>query len=132
MFSNKLPATKSGKGGMDLLLQSQASGLPVIGEVKVDTDKNAFYALIQAMTYAVELSTLNQLKRLKRNFDEFGQLEPNEAAVEIAILMVNPAPDKTLQSVLRLIPKLNRRKKCLGLARLRLLNNSGEEWTTHS
>ena len=46
MFSDKLPATKSGKGGIDLLLQSQTSGFPVVGEVKVKDDKNAFFALI--------------------------------------------------------------------------------------
>ena len=132
MFSNKLPATKSGRGGMDLLLQSEASGFPVVGEVKVKKDKNAFFALIQAMTYAVELSTPNQLNRLKTHFVEFGQLEPRKAAVEIAILMVNPVKDRTLDPVLQLIGKLNRRKKCLGMARLRLFKNSGEEWTGHS
>ena len=84
------------------------------------------------MTYAVELSTPHQLARLKKHFDEFGQLEPNKSAVEIAIVMVNPVKDETLDSVLQLIAKLNRRKKCLGLARIRLLKNSGQEWTGYS
>lgn len=131
MFSNKLPATKSGSGGIDLLLQSRANGLPVVGEVKVNDDKNAFYALMQAMTYAVELSTPNQLRRLKKHFNQFGQLNLDGAAVEVAILMVNPVPDKTLDAVLKLIEVLNQRQACSGLARLTLLINNGEEWTTH-
>ena len=133
MFSNKLPATKSGRGGMDLLLRSKASGFPVVGEVKVKDDKNAFYALIQAMTYAVELSTSNQLKRLKNNIDEFEDLVLKSAEVEIAILMVNHRDtDETLEPVLKLIKKLNKRHKCSGLACLTLLRNSGDEWTKHS
>ena len=129
MFSNKSPATKSGRGGMDLLLRSEASRFPVVGEVKVKDDKNAFYALIQAMTYAVELSTPHQLRRLKNNIDEFKDLCLERAKVEIAILMVNHRDtDETLKPVLELIGKLNKRQKCSGLAHLTLLRNRGNNW----
>ncbi|MEZ5942023.1 MAG: hypothetical protein R3C18_11570 [Planctomycetaceae bacterium] len=55
------------------------------------------------MTYAVELSTPGQLNRLTKHFVELGQLEPSKAGVEIAILMVNPVNDRTLDPVLRVI-----------------------------
>jgi hypothetical protein len=133
MFSNKLPATKSGAGGMDLLLRSVANGFPAVGEVKVNDDKDAFFALIQATTYAVELSTPSQLARLKAHFSkDFGELNVDQAKVEIAVLMVNPVDDPTLQPVLALLQKLNSRKKCAGLGQISLLQNEGDEWTVHS
>jgi len=131
-FSNKLPATKSGRGGMDLLLKSTKSGFPVVGEVKVKDDKNAFFALIQAMTYAVELSTPNQLVRLRDHIDEFEELDPKKAKVEIAIIMVNPKYPHTRKDVISLIKKLNKRNKCLGLARITLLENKANKWKKHS
>lgn len=38
-------------------LQSRASRLPIIGEVKAKDDTNLFVALVQGLTYAVELTT---------------------------------------------------------------------------
>ena len=134
VFSNKLPATKSGRGGMDLLFRSRTTGNPVIGEVKVKRDKNAFYALVQAMTYAVELSTKNQLRRLKNNFKEFADLNIESATTEIVIIQVNrtPASDKTLKPVIALVEKLNKRSKCDGLSGITLLRNQGAHWHSHT
>ena len=133
MFSDKRPATKSGTGGIDLLLRSSATGFPTVGEVKVKDDKNAFFALVQAMTYAVELSTPNQLVRLKKHFgDHFGNLNFDEGKVEIVLLMVNPVKDDSREPILKLIKHLNKRKKCQGLEKIFLLENKGEEWQSHS
>lgn len=133
VFSNKLPATKSGRGGMDLLLRSARTGSPVVGEVKVKGDKNAFYALIQAMTYAVEMSTAHQLSRLKTHFPQaFGELAPDNAKIEILLLMVNPVEDDTRNAVLSLVQKINQRGKCQGLERIVMACNEGEAWTLHS
>ena len=119
-------AKHSGAGGMDILLRSCSNRLPVVGEVKVKKDKNSFYALIQAMRYASELSTPNQLERLGRHFSQFDQ-RPD--AIEIVIVMVNREPeDQTVEGVLQLLGQLNARGNCSRLGRLRLLINRGEEW----
>lgn len=127
-FSNDAPATKSGRGGMDLLLKSEGTGNPVVGEVKVNSDKNAFYALVQAMTYAVELSTENQLARLKKHKSEFRNLAPHNAKVEILILQINRDKDASRKNVADLIQKLNKSSECQSLGKCILLHNVGEEW----
>jgi hypothetical protein len=43
---------------------------PIIAEVKIRTDKNPFYALIQALTAAVELLTPAQQDRLRRHYPQ--------------------------------------------------------------
>ena len=130
MFSTKQPATKTGRGGIDLLMRS-IEGMPVVGEVKVKDDKNAFFGLLQAMTYAVELSTPNQLERLRTHIPRFKDLAVENATVEIAVIQVNPVNDLTIVPVLRLIRHINERAKCGGLARVRLFQNDGNEWTTY-
>jgi hypothetical protein len=133
VFSDTLPATKSGAGGIDVLLKSDATGFPVVGEVKVNDDKNAYFALVQAMTYAVELSTPNQLSRLKTHFgDPFGTLNAEHGMVAIALLMVNHVPDDSREPILKLIKALNERKKCEGLGGIVLVENHGEEWICHT
>ncbi|NDJ15467.1 MAG: hypothetical protein EBY17_30535 [Acidobacteriia bacterium] len=131
VFSDKRPATKTGRGGIDLLLAT-SEGVPVIGEVKVKDDKNAFFALLQAMTYAVELSTTKQQERLKTHFPQFDKLDPEYAVVDIAIILVNPVPDATREPVKSLITLMNKRRKCGGLRRIMLVWNEGERWFTHS
>jgi hypothetical protein len=129
LYDNKVPASNSGGGGMDLLLKSTDGEFPVVGEVKVGKDKNAFYALVQAMTYAVELSTPNQLKRVKEHITpHFENLDLEDAKVEIAIILVNPVNDQTLEPVIKLIRNLNRRKSCEGLSKISIKKNSGDTW----
>jgi len=131
VYSNNRPATNSGTGGIDVLLKSDTTGFPAVGEVKVKKDKNAFFALIQAMTYAVELSTPRQLSRLKTHFAEhFKKLNVENGKVEIVLLMVNPVADDTLESVLALIKQLNRRQKCKGLGSVMLVCNEADSWMT--
>jgi len=133
VFSNKLPATKSGRGGMDLLLRSARTGYPVVGEIKVKADKNAFYALMQAMTYGVEMSTSHQLTRLKTHFPQaFGDIAPDNASVEILLLLINPVEDETRNSVMKLIQKLNERRRCKGLEQIVMLFNEGDTWAPRS
>jgi hypothetical protein len=81
------------------------------------------------MTYAVELSTCNQLERLNNQFPGiFGGLEAANSRIEIVVIKVNPAKDRTLDSVVGLINKMNQRGNCAGLERVRLLQNKGEKW----
>lgn len=125
-------ATNSGAGGIDVLFRSD-TGSPGIAEVKVRDDKNAFFALVQAMTYAVELATQNQLTRLKMHFpDQFEKLNPEKAKVEIVLLMVNHVPDRSRDAIARLVTELNRRKKCKKLGKILVVENRGEEWVINA
>ncbi|MEZ6096880.1 MAG: hypothetical protein R3C03_22110 [Pirellulaceae bacterium] len=92
-------------------------------------DKNALYALIQAMTYAVELSTKNQLKRLKDNVALFENLNLKKATVEIAIFLVNPQRDNTRNDVVKLVEQLNKNQKCEGLSRISIHENKEDKWS---
>jgi hypothetical protein len=63
------------KGGIDVLLANARDRLPVVAEAKGATDRNLFLGLIQALTYAVELSTAPQRERLARTYPgRFGEL----------------------------------------------------------
>lgn len=131
-FSDKRRVNNSGAGGIDVLLRSSL-GFPAVGEVKVGRDKNAFFALVQAITYAVELSTRSQFARLKKHFgDTYKKLSDENGKVEVVLLMVNPVKDDTLKPVLKLISVLNERKKCRRLATITLIQNKAEEWTACS
>jgi hypothetical protein len=52
---------------LDLLLAS-ADGLPIAGELKIGSDKPTYFALIQALMYAAELSSAEQLNRLAKTY----------------------------------------------------------------
>lgn len=133
VFSDQRPATNSGKGGIDLLLRSDATSHPFVGEIKVKNDKNAFFALIQAMTYAVELSTQNQLRRLKTHYAEhFGELDAKTGKVGIALLMVNSVQDDTRAPIRTLVTELNKNCGCKGLDQIVMIENDGEKWMWHS
>jgi hypothetical protein len=73
-FSDGRSATNPGGGGIDLLLAEQLKDdtqVPIIGEIKFRNDQTPFFALIQALTYAVELATPNQQERLKKSYPTF-------------------------------------------------------------
>lgn len=60
---------ESGAGGIDFIGFNCKNHLPILGEIKVKEDQNAFYALIQLLMYLSQLSTPNQLERIgKHNF----------------------------------------------------------------
>jgi hypothetical protein len=85
VFSNGPAHNCSGGGGLDLLLCSDDQGLPVIGEIKAETDVDMFVALVQALTYASEMCTANQLLRLTNpnNFygDYFQDLDQSQCDI---------------------------------------------------
>ena len=58
------PARRS----IDLLLASQDNS-PIVGELKIGTDKPTYYALIQALMYAAELSSTSQRHRLAQHYN---------------------------------------------------------------
>lgn len=67
-FDDFRSARSSGAGGIDVLLRSDDGGLPIIGEVKSRNDTNLFLALIQSLTYAAELVTPAQRRRLASSY----------------------------------------------------------------
>lgn len=70
-------ARSSGAGGIDVLLASDDDDqpLPIIVEVKSVSDVGAYLGLVQALTYASELITPHQRRRLARFYpDHFERL----------------------------------------------------------
>lgn len=65
IYEDGVSGRRSGQGGIDLLLY-RGEGIPVIGEIKAATDVDLFTALVQALVYAVELSSNAQRTRLAR------------------------------------------------------------------
>ena len=82
-FEDGVSASRSGQGGVDLLLSRDRQA--VVGEIKASTETvGSTFALIQALTYAVELATDAQRARLMRHYeDRF----PDRPSIGIAILL---------------------------------------------
>jgi hypothetical protein len=78
----------SGSGGLDLLLVDQSGGasVPIIGEIKAKTDRNLFFALIQSLTYAVELTSRSQIERLGNIYRNCFNNLPDNSKVDIYLL----------------------------------------------
>jgi hypothetical protein len=77
---------RPGRIALDLLLATR-DNLPVVGELKVRRDRPAYPALIQALRYAVELSSPRQLNRIAVNYE--GIIIPDEGPqMEILLLGV--------------------------------------------
>ena len=64
---------------IDLLLASE-DGFPIVGELKIGSDKPTFFALIQALMYATELSSRLQRERLEGNYKRLLEHGPLLAA----------------------------------------------------
>lgn len=64
-YATGLSAKSSGTGGLDFIGVNLNDNYPILGEIKVKGDKNPFFALIQLLTYCSELSTAEQISRIK-------------------------------------------------------------------
>ncbi len=64
-FETGKSGKSSGTGGLDFIGRNNNDGLPILGEIKVGNDENPFFALIQLLTYLSELTTHNQLERIR-------------------------------------------------------------------
>lgn len=109
-FENGTPGTRSGRGGLDALLANRTDRLPVVGELKADTDRNPFLGLIQSLTYAVELSTPAQRSRLATSYP--GRFAWPDAGpyIDIVLLLIrypnDPAHAEFLDLVRGLVGRL--------------------------
>jgi hypothetical protein len=65
---------RSVRRSIDLLLRD-ADRLPVVGELKVAGDSPTYYALVQALMYAAELSSEGQRRRLGEHYDLDGSAD---------------------------------------------------------
>ena len=75
---------------LDLLLVSK-DGLPIIGELKIREDRATYFALIQSLMYAVELSSSSQRARLVKYYEDTGFTWPDrEPFGDIYIIAFEP------------------------------------------
>ena len=65
-----------------------SSQRPILGEIKWKTDKNAFYAFIQLLTYLSEMATPHQVERAIRH-QLFGEKITAITKFDLHILLVN-------------------------------------------
>lgn len=75
----------------DLLLANSTVGdfTPIVGEVKVRDDQNAFYALVQALAAAAQLSSPQKRARLQTSYpDYFGEKELSQ--VDVYVVSYSP------------------------------------------
>lgn len=65
-YSHGGKATSTGRGGIDYVARTLgATPIPILGEIKVEGDKDPFYALIQLLTYVSELCSDAQAARAR-------------------------------------------------------------------
>lgn len=94
VFDSGVPMTKSGRGGVDVLLANAVDKTPIVGEVKAPDDTTLLMALIQALTYAIELATPNQQQRLVNAYPGRFQFPATGPSMDIYLLLVRPPKDK--------------------------------------
>jgi hypothetical protein len=87
-FDDGRSASSSGGGGIDILGRWNNSSDPVVMEIKAITESvGPTFALIQALTYAIELTTLPQWNRLRSVYTkQLGDSFPDNPRVEIALV----------------------------------------------
>lgn len=108
-FESGIGSTKSGRGGVDVLLVNSLDGVPIVGEVKAEVDTTPLLALIQAMTYAVEFATPNQRQRLQLAYPSRFRFLTNGPWVDVYILLVRPPDNKDDRDFLALVDELSRK-----------------------
>lgn len=105
-FENGRPATDSGKGGIDVLLANRLDRLPGVGEAKASTDRNPFLGFIQALTYAVELSTVPQRARLDRFYPGRFAWPESGPFIDITLLLARYPDDAKHAEFLGVIDRI--------------------------
>jgi hypothetical protein len=94
----RLAGGKSTKDGpsIDLLLANAKTRLPIVAEVKLTrasggTDKDPFFALIQALAGAAYLLPRDQLSRLRHELHgSDGRLDPQATQLDVYLLIGRP------------------------------------------
>jgi hypothetical protein len=81
-----------------------SKGRPVLCEIKCGTDQNAFYALIQLLTYLSEVATEHQRARTREHL--FRDWSPDSHRHDLVILLVDPTLGGLKGELLRRTEKL--------------------------
>lgn len=104
-FESGISGQSSGSGGADILLVSDDKR-PIVGEIKAERDTTLLLALIQAITYAVELSTPNQRARLSTSYPGRFDIPEIGPYLDIYLLQINPPKDQTATNFLETVSLL--------------------------
>jgi hypothetical protein len=93
---------------LDLLLQDKQSGLPIIGEIKAPGDANLFLALMQALVYAVELTSSFQAQRLRKFYKQLAELPCDDSGCRCDVFLFHSFNDtpKLLEQTQELASRL--------------------------
>jgi hypothetical protein len=91
---------------MDLLLANRKDKFPIVGEVKVTTDKDPFFALVQSLMYAVELTTESQRGRLTSAYGSRLSFPDKGPFADIYLILVSYPRDDDRSELLRLTSQL--------------------------
>jgi len=89
-----------------LLLANAEDRTPIVGEVKLGGDQNAFYALIQALVHAARLSTPKQLERLRRFYADHFAGEQPAGVVDVYVIVRDAPAAGTRPELFKLATKL--------------------------
>lgn len=129
-FSNGVPATSTGRGGMDLLLIQR--GRICAGEVKIRNDSELFDALLQSLWYASELATENQIHRIETVYREkLSDIELDKTGIDVVIFSIEQnsnTGDSTRESTIKLVNWINQKGKFDRLGTIYMLENDGDNW----
>lgn len=91
---------------VDLLLANAEDRTPIVGELKLGGDQNAFYALIQGLVHAARLASPRQLQRLRRFYaDHFASEQPSDA-VDLYVVLHDAPTAGTRAELFELASKL--------------------------
>jgi len=84
-------ASRSGSGGMDILLASNGKdgAIPAVGEVKAVTETvGPTFGLVQSLMYASQLATPNQFMRLRRHYPKaLADITPNKPRIDVLVFL---------------------------------------------
>jgi hypothetical protein len=97
LYQSQGGTKKPGSGGIDIFCRNTVSKNPVLIEYKSEKDHSLFYALIQILTYASELSTPSQKKRLSHNYIELKNdwVGDHRDKIELCIMFDTPGKQKS-------------------------------------
>lgn len=105
-FESGESSRSSGTGGVDLLLSNAEEQFPIVGEIKAEKDATPLLALIQALTYAIELATPSQRIRLQSIYPGRFKFVENGPSIDIYLLLVSPPGDDGAKDFLMAVGSL--------------------------
>lgn len=99
--SRTTKGTHAASFSLDLLLANAEDQTPILAELKIRGDENAFYALVQALVHAARIGTPKQLRRLERFYADPFKKETPSSRVDIYIVLVEHPVTGTRPNLLR-------------------------------